>query len=317
MKAASLVIPVYRNEEGIHPLLSAISTFVKPQIDELEVVFVVDGSPDRSAELLAEALVDVEFDSKLISHSRNFGAFTAIRTGIEFSSKPFIVVMAADLQEPPELMPAFVAMLEGGEVDVVFGKRTSRDDGWFSQVTSGLFWSLYRRYVFRDMPKGGVDVFGCNEKVKDAVLSIAEPNSSLVAQLFWVGFRRAFVPYERRRREIGKSAWSFSRRFRYMLDSIFSFSDLPIMFILWLGLVGCAASVVIGLITAVARVAGAIPEAGYATTLILIIFFGSLSLVVQGIIGCYLWRTAENTKHRPLRILNGTLEFKSRKSPHV
>jgi len=88
------------------------------------------------------------------------------------------------------------------------------------------------------------------------------------------------------------------------------------MFILWLGLVGCAASVVIGLITAVARLTGAISEAGYATTLILIVFFGSLSLVVQGIIGCYLWRTAENTKHRPLRILNGTLEFKGRRSPH-
>jgi hypothetical protein len=154
------------------------------------------------------------------------------------------------------------------------------------------------------MPKGGVDIFACNSMVKDAVLEIEEPNSSLIAQLFWVGFRRDFVVYDRQARKIGKSAWNLSRRFRYMMDSIFSFTDLPIMLALWLGLMGCLVSVALGAVTIVAKLSGYIEEAGYTSLFILIAFFGSLILLVQGILGCYIWRTSENSKRRPLRIIS-------------
>jgi hypothetical protein len=126
----------------------------------------------------------------------------------------------------------------------------------------------------------------------------------LVAQLFWVGFRRKFVPYERRERQHGKSAWSFSKRFRYMMDSIFSFSDLPILAVLWLGVAGSFLSISVGLITVIGWLLGYVSEPGYTTIVILITFVTSAVLAGQGILGCYLWRALENTKHRPLRIIS-------------
>lgn len=301
--ARSLVIPVYRNEENIEDLLAALAELDRA-VGGMEVVFVIDGSPDRSGELLVAAREQMPFPCKIAFHSRNFGSFTAIRTGMELAAGDTIAVMAADLQEPPELMAEFFRMLEADAADVVFGQRAGRHDSFLRDALSNAFWWLYRKLVIKDVPKGGVDIFACNRAVSDAVLEIEEPNSSLIAQLFWVGFRRAFVPYERRERLKGKSAWNFSRRLRYMMDSIFSFSDLPILFVLWFGIVGCVLSLGFGVTVAVARLFGYVTEPGYTGLAVLITFTASATLAVQGIVGSYLWRTFENTKRRPLRIVS-------------
>jgi glycosyltransferase involved in cell wall biosynthesis len=300
----SLIIPVYRNEDNIASLVAALNDINASLGHRLEVIFVVDGSPDRSGERLVEAGRDCRFASQVVFHSRNFGAFTAIRTGLERATGDHYAVMAADLQEPPELIIRFFEELEADRADVVFGKRTGRNDSVLRDALSNAFWWLYRKLVIRDVPKGGVDIFACNRQARDVLLSIHEPNSSLIAQLFWIGFRREFIPYERRKREVGESAWRFSRRIRYMMDSIFSFSDLPILLVLWIGVFGCLGSMVFGAVVAFARVLGFIDEPGYTTLVLLITFFGSLTLAVQGIIGSYLWRTFENTKQRPLSIVS-------------
>jgi glycosyltransferase involved in cell wall biosynthesis len=306
----SLVIPVYRNAENISELTSAIVDLSKRIGPGLEIIFVIDGSPDNSAELLMAASKTLPCPSTIVFHSRNFGSFTAIRTGMELAQGDQIAVMAADLQEPPELVTSFFELLSAGKADVVFGKRTGRDDPPLRRLGSNLFWSAYRRFVLPEMPEGGVDIFACNRQVCDAVLSIAEPNSSLVAQLFWVGFRRAFVPYRRRRRQHGKSAWDLSRRFRYMMDSILSYSDAPILVVLWFGIMGCVISLILGVITLVARLSGYMTPPGYATLLLVGLFFGSAILTVQGVLGCYLWRAFENTKRRPLRIVSHVVSEK-------
>lgn len=300
----SLVIPVYRNEENIKTLVTALKKLNAQSPTPIEVVFVVDGSPDRSGELLINARSDFKFPSSIIFHSRNFGAFTAIRTGMEHAKGAYVAVMAADLQEPPELMLEFFAKLESKNVDIVFGQRVGRHDSWLRDRLSNTFWWLYQKMVITDIPKGGVDIFACNRAALETVLEIGEPNSSLVAQLFWIGYRREFVPYERREREHGQSAWSFSRRMRYMMDSIFSFSDLPILFVLWFGVIGSIISLILGIVIGLLRFSGVINVPGYAALAILITFSASASLAVQGIIGSYLWRTFENTKRRPLRIIS-------------
>jgi polyisoprenyl-phosphate glycosyltransferase len=270
----------------------------------LEIVFVIDGSPDNSGSLLIEARKRIPCRSKIVFHSRNFGAYGAIRTGLEIGDGEYFAAMAADLQEPPELIIGFFDALAKNESDIVFGQRTGRDDPLLRTYASNFFWWVYRRLVLPDMPKGGVDLFGCNRRVRDEVLQISEPNSSLIAQLFWVGFRRSFVSYARRRRTHGKSAWGTSRRIRYMMDSILSFSDAPVQFVLFLGLFGCSLSIVLGMITFIARLFGLIEQPGYATLVLVVLFFGSALLVAQGILGSYLWRTFENTKRRPLRIIS-------------
>ncbi|MCD2323292.1 glycosyltransferase family 2 protein [Sphingomonas sp. IC-56] len=304
----SLIVPVYRNEENLPALIQALHDLSDRTGGRLEVVFTIDGSPDRSGERLASLLPTLRFPARVVFHSRNFGSFTAIRTGMEMASGELLAVMAADLQEPPELVLQFFEILETGETDVVFGQRDSRRDGRVSMLLSTAFWSFYRRFIVRDIPPGGVDMFACTRQVRDVILSIEEPNSSLVAQLFWVGFRRSFVPYARRPRAVGESGWSLSRRFRYMLDSIFSYSDLPILLVLWIGVAGVALSLLFAMVVIISRLAGFIDERGYSTIVLMITFFGSLSLAVQGVIGSYLWRTFENTKQRPLRIISGVIE---------
>ncbi|UZF94454.1 glycosyltransferase family 2 protein [Bosea sp. NBC_00550] len=299
----SLVIPVYRNEENIDDLIPVLAKFAREPGD-IEIVFVIDGSPDRSGEILRDRLDEIGCPATIVFHSRNFGSFTAIRTGIEIAGGDFVAVMAADLQEPPELIREFFDLLESGEVDIAFGKRSGRHDSPIQNALSNAFWWLYRKMVIRDIPKGGVDIFACNRAVMNSLLEISEPNSSLVAQLFWVGYRRVFVPYERRPRMKGASAWNFSRRLRYMMDSIFSFSDVPILAVLWIGIAGCLLSLCFAIFVMFARLFGLITEPGYTGLTLLIVFMGSSTLAVQGVIGSYLWRTFENTKRRPLRVIS-------------
>ena len=299
----SLIVPIFRSADNIADLILAITALVARVPGKCEVVFVDDGSPDKSGQLLVEAQSEIPCSSKIVFHSKNFGSFTAIRTGLEFSSGKYYAAMAADLQEPPELLISFFEILSIGEADVVFGEREGRNEPLAKKITSNIFWWIYRKVVMPEIPRGGVDIFACNRDVRDTVLSIEEPNSSLIAQLFWVGYRRRFVPYVRRERQRGKSAWNFARRLRYMMDSIFSFSDAPIVAVFWAGVFGVAFSVIFGFIIFVARIFGYIEEPGYAGIILVNVFFGSTSLLIQGIIGSYLWRTFENTKRRPLRIV--------------
>ncbi len=304
----SLIIPVYRNEENIGDLLMALESLNEALGNNLEVVFVIDGSPDRSGELLVARRGGTSFTSKIVFHSRNFGSFTAIRTGMEQASGTYIAVMAADLQEPPHLIMEFFRILQADEADIVFGKRISRNDAPLRDFFSNFFWTGYRKLVLKDVPRGGVDIFACNKTAALSVLEFSEPNSSLVAQLFWIGYRRSFVEYNRVARIKGKSGWGFTRRMRYMMDSIFSFTDLPILLVLWLGVVGCILSLGFGIGIAIARSIGRIDQPGYAALVVLITFSVSAILAAQGIIGSYLWRTFQNTKRRPLRIVSRIVE---------
>ncbi len=306
----SLIIPVYNNEENLPDLFTAISGLASKIGNNFETVFVVDGSPDQSYQLLVSAVEELPFSTQLISHSRNFGAFTAIRTGMEHAEGKFIAVMAADLQEPIELIESFFDHLSNDESDIVFGKRIDRADPPVRKFLAKAYWKLYRKFILPDIPEGGVDVFACNQDVTKTLLSIQEPNSSLIAQLFWIGFRRSFISYERQERQHGESSWGLRKRLRYMLDSIFSYSDLPVMAILWLGAVGCFITFTIGLITIIGKVFGLIEVPGYTSLILIILFFCSILLLTQGIIGCYLWRAFENTKKRPLNIISNVTKNK-------
>ena len=298
----SLIIPVFRNEENVPELLSALVQLAQ-KVPAFEVVFVVDGSPDKSAEALGKGLLKADYLWQLIELSRNFGSFAAIRQGLALATGRFFAVMAADLQEPPELIEQFFKELSKENVDLIVGVRASRADPPFTRFCSGLYWRLYRFLIMREIPAGGVDVFACNRSFRDALLALEERSSFLIGQLFWLGFRRHEVSYQRRARTTGKSAWGIRRRLRYMLDNVFAFSDLPISLLLWLGAFGLAVSFISVIILLGAWTLGLISVRGYTPIMLVSIFFGSLLVFGQGIIGCYLWRVAENTKRRPLSII--------------
>jgi len=302
----SLVIPVYRNAGEIAPLIERIEHIAGDIDGDLEAIFVVDGSPDDSREQLITALASSGLRSRLVEHSRNFGSFAAIRTGMSLARGEHVAVMAADLQEPPELVTHFFKRLATGEVDVLAGERASRDDR--GDAASKLYWRLYRRFVLAEIPAAGVDVFACTAAVRDVVCSMESVHTSLVAQLFWVGFRRELVPYDRRPRP-GESGWTLRRKLQYLSDSVFAFTDLPVR-ILWIvGLIGMALGLIVGTVVVVARLAGAITVPGYAATILIVVFFASLNLIGLGIIGSYVWRAYETVKGRPGAIVQDVLDL--------
>jgi glycosyltransferase involved in cell wall biosynthesis len=305
----SLVIPVYRNEASIPELVAAVRGMSDTLGGALEAVFVVDGSPDRSWLALSQALPASGLDAQLLLLSRNFGSFAAIRTGLEAARGDCFAVMAADLQEPPELVLQAFREVAGGELDVVIGTRESRDDPLGSRIASGIFWGLYRRFVLPEMPPGGVDVFACNRAFRDHLLELRESHSSLISMLFWLGFRRKAIGYRRAARKHGKSAWTLRKKFRYLSDSIFAFTDLPNRVLIWIGGLGVAVSVVLGLATIAARMLGVIDVPGYAATILVIVFFAALNLFGLGVVGSYAWRAYENSKMRPLSIVQSRRAF--------
>ena len=301
----SLVIPLYKSEEGLSRLLTELIK-LRDQLhpEPFEVVFVVDGSPDRCYEILAGQLPSLPLRTQLIALSRNFGSFAAIAAGLSKARGDIFAVLAADLQEPPELVLEFGRILRSGEADVCFGVRAGRTDPWLAELTSTVFWNLYRRYVMKDMPPGGVDIFGCNRLVRDQVLSLPEVNSNLIALLFWVGFRRRFVSYHRMPRLEGKSAWTFSKRLKYSFDSVFNFTDLPIQWLLAAGVGTSMLSIILGSIVLWGRLRGSIQAAGYTPIVLMIMFFGGLTAVGLGIVGQYLWLSLQNSRRRPNFIVN-------------
>lgn len=299
----SIVVPVYKNEATIPLLVQVLSDMNSKLTGQLEVVFVVDGSPDESFLRLREALYDAKLTSQLLVHSRNFGSFAAIRTGLAAARGKKFAVMAADLQEPPELVLSMFDALDRDECDVAIGVRASRSDSLVSRFASRMFWSIYRRFVVREIPPGGVDIFGCNEVFRNQLLKLEEARSSLVALIFWLGFRRKFIYYDRLPRAEGRSTWTLKKKIDYMLDSVFAFTDLPIKILLTTGAIGIAISFFLAVTVVVGRLAGWISVPGYAATMLTLLFFGSVNILGFGIVGAYVWRAYENSKGRPLAVV--------------
>ena len=299
----SLIIPVYRNEGSIPELLAAVQGLHQQLAGALEVVFVIDGSPDRCHELLRTQLPATGLNATLVLLTRNFGAFAAVRAGLEHARGEHFAVMAADLQEPPELVLQMQAELARGACDVVVAERTLRHDPPWQRWQAELFWALYRRYVVPEMPPGGVDIFAITAAFRDRLLALGEANSSLLAQLFWLGGRRGFAGYARQPRRHGRSAWTVRKKLRYLSDSVFAFTDLPVRLLFWLGGVALAVALALSAVTLVARLSGWVAVPGYAGTMLAILFFGAFNSLALGVVGAYAWRAFENTKGRPSSVI--------------
>lgn len=312
----SVIIPVYRNEESLPELvkgLEALCADVQGRYRQaMEVVFVVDGCPGRSHIVLQALLDGASFRSQLVLHARNFGAFAAIRTGLAHASGEYFGVISADLQEPLDLLRQFLGALLDGGSDIVVGQRENRDDPGLSRFSSGLFWKLYRACIMPDIPPGGADLFGGTRRIRDHLLQMEECHGSLVGQVFWLGFRRTFIGYRREARPYGRSGWTFGRKLTYMIDSVFAFTDLPIRILTIVGAIGVMFATCFGITVAVMRWLGDIMVPGYAALAVLITFFGGANLLGLGVVGAYAWRAYENSKHRPLALVQDARIFPGR-----
>jgi glycosyltransferase involved in cell wall biosynthesis len=298
----SIVVSVYRNALTLPAVVEVLSGFSGELDGPLEVIFVIDGSPDQSETILRELLPNAPFRSQLITLSRNFGANSAMKFGLGASEGAFVANMAADLQEPISLIRDMFEALSTGEYDIAVGVRTKRLDPLTQTVNAKIFWAFYRRFVQREVPEGGISVFGCTRQVADELTRLEESHSNPVGLLYWLGFRRIEVPYVRGARLEGKSSWTFGMKVRSLLDSVYSFTDLPVTVITTIGALGVVVSFCLGVSILIAALAGGIDVRGYASLMLVLISIGSSVLLSLGVIGSYVWRTYENTKQRPSAI---------------
>jgi polyisoprenyl-phosphate glycosyltransferase len=304
----SVVVPIYGNRDSLPALVDRLVELDEQRGRCLEGVFVIDGSPDDSLQVLRGILADGRLEAQVISLSRNFGSFSAIRSGLAIARGSYIAVMAADLQEPIEVITSFFDSLEADECDIAVGERIGRDDPPVSAFLSRLYWRFYQRFINPEIPVGGIDVFGCTQAIASRIVAFPETRTSMIGLLYWMGFRRKQFPYVRQRRHSGKSGWTIGRKLRYLFDSIYAFTDLPIILLQVLGFVGVVLSLLIGAIVFVGWLVGAVRQPGYTPLMIAIAGSTSAILLAMGVVGSYVWRAYENSKNRPLELV-ATHEF--------
>lgn len=299
----SVVVPIYGNRDSLAALVDRLLAMNEARGGGLEGVFVVDGSPDDSLEVLREVLASSPLEAQVLSHSRNFGSAAAVRSGLAVARGDFVAVMAADLQEPTEVVNSFFDLLAAGECDIALGQRMGRDDPATSSAMANVYWRFYQRFINSEIPIGGVDIFGCTRAIATRILAFPETHTSLIALLYWLGYRRRYVAYTRQARHSGKSGWTFRRKVRQLFDSIYAFTDLPIILLQVIGVVGTFLSLLIGLIIFLAWLFGGIQQPGYTPIMIAIAGSTSALLLALGVVGSYVWRTYENSKRRPLELV--------------
>ena len=298
----SIVIPVYFNEDNLLPLYEDIKEKIIKQIDyDYELVMVNDGSKDSSYAVMKQ-LATQDPNIKIISLSRNFGSHAAILCGLAHCTGDCTVVKAADLQEPTELILEMVESWRKGN-NVVLAVRAGREESKSQTLFANLYYWLVRKTALPTMPKGGFDVYLLDRKVIAVLNNLDEKNSALTGQILWSGFRTGIVYYTRLERKIGKSRWTLKKKIRLVMDTLFSFSSLPITVVLVVGAVSITAAMIWAVVVLISKLLGAIEVSGWSTLFIFNLFSFGVTMMTLGILGEYLWRTFDASRNRPPYII--------------
>lgn len=300
LKHVELVVPVFDEEANLAAFHDAVGrAFAGIPHVRWSVVFVDDGSRDRSWEVLAD-LAKREGNVRALRLNRNYGSHVAISAGLHATRGDAVVVMAADLQDPPAVLPDFVRRWEAG-FKVVWGVRSGRQgEGWHRRLFSLVFHRLVRRYALPDYPPQGTGSFCLVDRVvAENVRRMHEDFRTIFGLIAIQGYRAAEVPYVRQERHAGRSGWSLARMLRTTIDVFTSYSHLPVRVITWIGFAACLVALVAGAWQlAYYFLYGSIR--GVTAVFTAICFFGGIQTLALGVLGEYIWRTFHEIKRRPL-----------------
>ena len=298
----SIVIPVYYNEKNLEPLYEDIKKKVIDVIDyEYEIVMVNDGSKDESWKVM-QNLAERDKNIRIISLSRNFGSHAALLCGISHCTGDCAIIKAADLQEPTELVLEMVESWKKGN-NVVLAVRGGREESKSQTFFANFYYDLVRKTALPNMPKGGFDVYLIDRKVITVLENLDEKNSALTGQLLWSGFKTDIVYYTRLAREIGESKWTLKKKIRLVMDTLFSFSSLPITVVLAVGVGSMVVAIIWAAVVLVSKLCGAIAVSGWTSLFIFNLFSFGVTMMTLGILGEYLWRTFDASRNRPPYII--------------
>lgn len=306
MKKISIIVPVYYNQDNLLPLYADLKEKVFDKLKEntnteYELIMVDDGSKDNSYKVMQD-LAKIDSNIKIIHLSRNYGEHAAILAGLSQCTGDCAVRKAADLQEPSEMILDMMKKYDEG-YKVVLATRADREEPIMQKAFSNLYAFLMRKLALHNMPKGGFDSFLIDRQVIDFLVKMQESNTSLMSQILWAGFETATVPYIRKKREIGKSRWTLSKKIKLVYDSLISFSYFPIKMITNVGFLSFFISVMLLLIIIYKKFVGKIDVEGYTSLIMVMLMAFGIIMLSIGILGEYLWRTYDAARKRPPYII--------------
>jgi len=308
----SIVVPVHNEQENLERLYDEVNRVLAGIGGlEWEFLFVDDGSRDRSFEIVRELHAR---DQRVLAlrFPRNFGSHVAIAAGLDHCRGDAAIIMAADLQDPPELLPTLIAEWTAGS-DIVWAARAGRDDGAVRRVLTRAFYRLVRRFAIPTYPAGGTGSFCLiSAPVVETFRECKERNRLTFGLIAWSGFKQTEVPYRRPQRDAGRSSWTAGRLVKSAVDTFVGFSFTPIRAISYFGVGVSLVSFLLGLYLLINKLAFGTKVEGWTSVMLAVLVLGGVQLVMIGVLGEYLWRVLEEARARPLYVLERRLGFDRR-----
>ena len=304
----SIVAPCYNEEDNLHELYRRVTEVMDRTGEPWELVLVNDGSADRTPELMRE-LHTADPRVHFVDFARNFGHQIAVTAGMDYAQGDAVILIDADLQDPPELFLEMIDKWQEGYAVVYAVRRERKGENWFKLATAKLFYRLIYRITEVNIPLDTGDFRLMDRKVIEAMKQMTERHRFIRGMTSWVGFKQTGVYYDRAERFAGETKYPFRRMLKFAWDAVTGFSFFPLQVAMYLGftIAGLSALGVIAVV--IARLFGNQAFFGQATTLVMVLFLGGVQLISLGIIGEYLGRIYDEVKGRPMYVVNEVVGF--------
>lgn len=304
----SIIVPMYNEEEVIHESYKRLTKVMESTNESYEIIFINDGSRDKTLEI-AEELCQKDKHLKVINFSRNFGHQIAVTAGMEYSSGQAVVIIDADLQDPPEVILQMIEKWKEG-YDVVYGRRLKRKgETFFKKITAKLFYRFLDSMTSVTMPVDTGDFRLIDRKVCDTMNSLTEKNRYVRGLVSWVGYKQTAVEYVREERFAGETKYPLKKMLKLAADAIMSFSYKPLKIAGFVGALLSVFSFIYLIIIIWQRLFTNTTVTGWASILAVMLFFNGVTLILHSVTGEYIGRIYEETKNRPLYIVRDTIGF--------
>ena len=305
MVTISVIVPLFNEAENIHLLHQRLTEVIQKISGSYELVFVNDGSRDQTLPLV-KGIAAADPHVKYINFSRNFGHQIAVTAGLDYCNGEAIVIIDADLQDPPELISEMYSKMKEG-YDVVYAKRKSRQGETFmKKLTAKVFYRLLQRITSVNIPVDTGDFRIISHKIVKVLKQMPEQQKYLRGQIAWAGYRQTYIEYERQQRHAGETGWPYRKMIRFALDGITSFSNFPLKFATASGIIVFVISFLLMLYALYSRFVTKEFVAGWTSLMLVVLFIGGIQLLSIGIIGEYISRMSANVRNRPLYIVEDT-----------
>ncbi len=309
----TLIIPCFNEEEAIPIYFEEMEKVKKEVNHDFEYIFVNDGSKDQTLEIL-RTLAHKNDYVRYISFSRNFGKEAALYAGLQASTGELVTVMDVDLQDPPELLPQMVELIETTDIDCVGTRRADRTgEPPIRSFFARRFYQLINKISDTEMVDGARDYRLMTRQMVDSVLELTEYNRFSKGLFSWVGYKTEYISFENRERVVGETTWSFWKLFNYSIDGIVNFSESPLNIASIIGAFSCLVALVSMVFIVVRALLFSDPTSGWPSIVTITLFIGGIQLLSIGIIGKYLGKIFLETKKRPVYIVKETEKDKEEK----